>query len=55
VTSISQTPPLVEEETPISKHVKVEEEQKYGHRSPRGSENNNDCADEDQRKFTVLY
>jgi hypothetical protein len=33
VTNISQNPPVVEEERTISKHIKVGEEQKYGHGS----------------------
>jgi hypothetical protein len=54
VTSSSQTPPLIEEEAPVLKHVKVWKEQKYGHGFPTWFEIKNVCAVEDQQEFTGL-
>jgi hypothetical protein len=54
VASSSQSPPLVEEEGPISKHAYIWTEKITSSRFPKEQETKNDCADEDQQLFTGL-
>jgi hypothetical protein len=52
--SSSDTPPLIEEGAPLSKHVKFWKERKYGHGFPTGPDIKNACAVEGHQQFTEL-